>query len=131
MKNSEIILPDELKHINDWFWDIISKAKQDENKLRKILEKMDKDAIYDFQDLFIEAAVELRCQPFTDFTESSEDGIDDISNWVVSKGKAYYVEILDYPERIPYSVEDKTEEIIAHVADEVYFEKFGETTGLY
>lgn len=124
-------MAERIERISDWFWDIVNESDQDENKLREILTGMDKNDIYRFQDLFVEAAVELRYEPFTNFTESSEDGIEDISNWVVSQGKAYYAEILKHPERIPYSVEDRTNEIIAHVADEVYFDKYGETTGIY
>lgn len=124
-------MAERIGRISDWFWDIVNESDQDENKLREILTEMDKNDIYRFQDLFVEAAVELRYEPFTNFTESSEDGIEDISNWVVSQGKAYYAEILKHPERIPYSVEDRTNENIAHVADEVYFDKYGETTGIY
>lgn len=124
-------MAERIGRISDWFWDIVNESDQDENKLREILTGMDKNDIYRFQDLFVEAAVELRYEPFTNFTESSEDGIEDISNWVVSQGKAYYAEILKHPERIPYSVEDRINESIAHVADEVYFDKYGETTGIY
>ncbi|MGE7953536.1 DUF4240 domain-containing protein [Lysinibacillus xylanilyticus] len=124
-------MAERIGRISDWFWDIVNESDQDVNKLQEILTGMDKNDIYRFQDLFVEAAVELRYEPFTNFTESSEDGIEDISNWVVSQGKAYYAEILKHPERIPYSVEDRTNEIIAHVADEVYFDKYGETTGIY
>ncbi|MGY3186314.1 DUF4240 domain-containing protein [Lysinibacillus sp. TE18511] len=124
-------MAERIGRISDWFWDIVNESDQDENKLQEILTGMDKNDIYRFQDLFVEAAVELRYEPFTNFTESSEDGIEDISNWVVSQGKAYYAEILKHPERIPYSVEDRTNESIAHVADKVYFDKYGETTGIY
>ncbi|WP_068984544.1 MULTISPECIES: DUF4240 domain-containing protein [Lysinibacillus] len=124
-------MAERIGRISDWFWEIVNESDQDENKLREILTGMDKNDIYRFQDFFVEAAVELRYEPFTNFTESSEDGIEDISNWVVSQGKAYYAEILKHPERIPYSVEDRTNESIAHVADEVYFDKYGETTGIY
>ena len=132
MKNEEIILPEEFNHIdNNWFWNIVSEANEDEEKLKEILFKMEKEEIYKFKDLFLEAAVELQYEPFTNFTEESEDGIEDISFWVVSKGKRYYNEIVNNPEKTPYSVEGKLDIILAYAADIVYEEKYNERLDLY
>ncbi|NSL88409.1 DUF4240 domain-containing protein [Chitinophaga solisilvae] len=131
MDNASIKLPPEYSHLTDWFWDIISKAHEDKAALREILLPMDRDDILRFQEQFIDAAVELQDEPFTDYMESSEDGIEDISHWIVSKGKAYYADIINHPEKVPHSVFGNTKTILNGVADDVFEEKYGESTGIY
>ncbi|WP_433765063.1 DUF4240 domain-containing protein [Flavobacterium ginsenosidimutans] len=131
MKNEDIILPDELSYLDNWFWDIISEANHDIKKLKEILWNMEKEDIYHFQEIYLDAAGELRDEPFTNFMEESEDGIEDISYWVVSKGKAYYAEIINSPEKIPYSVDGRLESNFVYLASEVYQEKYNERLDLY
>lgn len=131
MENSSIKLPEELSHITDWFWDIISQANENREALRIILSNLDKDEIIQFQEQFVDAAVELQDEPFTDYMEESEDGIEDISHWIVSKGKAYYADILDNPDKVPHSVTGNTDGLLYGIADEVCREKYGESTGIY
>ncbi|SKA37492.1 Protein of unknown function [Chitinophaga eiseniae] len=131
MDNASIKLPEDFSHISDWFWGIISHAKEDRNTLKETLSAMAKDDILRFQEQFVDAAAELQDEPFTDYMEESEDGIEDISHWIVSKGKAFYAEIIHHPENTPHSVTGNTERILYGVADEVCLDKFGETTGIY
>ncbi len=63
--------------------------------------------------------------------EKSEDGIEDISYWVVSQGRDFYMKILNNPELIPYSVEDKSEEILFDIGIDVYFDKFNENLDIW
>ncbi len=131
MKNEDIILPDELNYLDNWFWDIISEANHDIKKLKEILWNLQKEDIYRFQEIYLDAAGELRDEPFTNFTEESEDGIEDISYWVVSKGKAYYADIINNPEKIPFCVDGMLESNFVYVAFEVYEEKYNERLDLY
>lgn len=115
----------------NWFWNIISEAALDREKLRNILKDMDREDIIEFQSIFVDFSVELQDEPYTDYMEESEDGIEDIANWVVSNGKEYYNKIIENPNSIPYSVEDRLNEVLFGVADEVFVDRFGESTGVY
>ncbi|SHG91616.1 DUF4240 domain-containing protein [Pedobacter caeni] len=116
---------------SDWFWDIILRAGQSRPKLKAILSAFSKEELLKFQEEFVEASVELQDDPYLEFMEESEDGVEDIANWVVSKGKSYYDHILQHPNEVPNSVNDYTDEILHGVADEVCYEVFGESTGIY
>ncbi|MDR0229956.1 MAG: DUF4240 domain-containing protein [Flavobacteriaceae bacterium] len=114
-----------------WFWNIIQQAQQNRAKLNTFLLSLNKEEIIRFQDIFLDFAIELQDEPYTGFMEESEDGIEDISHWVVSKGKDYYTHILQHPEDIPFNVEDVMDENLYGIADEVCYAKYNETTGLY
>jgi hypothetical protein len=109
-----------------WFWRIIDSAAGDEQKLRTLLGSLSERQIYEFQSEFLQAAADLQCEPFTDYMEESEDGIEDIAWWVVSRGSDYYRRVLDDPSILPYSSEDVSDDgTLVSVAREVYEEKFG------
>lgn len=130
MENFDIVLPEEISEIvSDWFWDIIWSANQNADKLREILREMDQESIIKFQEQFLDAAGVLQVEPFSNYMEESEDGIEDVSYLVVSRGKKYYAEILDDPKKIPFTAENC--EILFGIADEICIEKFGESTGIY
>lgn len=114
-----------------WFWNIIAKSGLRREKLKDILMKLDRKDILVFQTLFVDFSVELQDEPYIDNMEESEDGIEDIANWIVSNGKEYYNKILSNPDLVPYSVEDRLNEVLYGVADEVFVERFGESTGVY
>ncbi|MGE8526093.1 DUF4240 domain-containing protein [Chryseobacterium rhizosphaerae] len=116
---------------SEWFWSIIGKADLNRDKLKEILTGFSKEEIIKFQEEFVDASVELQDEPFIDYMEESEDGVEDIANWVVSNGKELYFQIMGNPEEIPRSVNDVTEQILYGVADEVCVEKYGESTGVY
>ena len=61
-----------------WFWNIIANAKEDRELLRTILMEFSKDNIVAFQEIFVDLAAELQCEPFTDYIEESEDGVEDV-----------------------------------------------------
>lgn len=116
---------------SEWFWSIIGRADLNRDKLKEILNDFSKEEIIKFQEEFVDASVELQDEPFIDYMEESEDGVEDIANWVVSNGKELYFQIMENPEEIPHSVNDVTEQILYGVADEVCVEKYGESTGVY
>ena len=115
-----------------WFWNIIANAKEDRELLRTILMEFSKDNIVAFQEIFVDLAAELQCKPFTDYIEESEDGVEDVSHWVVSKGRTYYEKILKHPELIPYSIKGNDSDTILYgIADEVCLDKYNDVTGIY
>lgn len=116
----------------DWFWEVIAQAQKSPAKLHKLLLKRSEDEIYKFQGEFIQAAADLRDNPFIEFMEQSEDGVEDISLWVVSQGKEYYLNVVRNPESIPYSSENdiNSNEILIHVAYDVFEEKFKQKLNL-
>lgn len=115
----------------EWFWHLIELSNLNRQKLKEILYNLDKDELIEFQEFFVEFSIELQDEPFTNFMEESEDGIEDISHWVVSRGKEYYLDILNNPKKIPFSVNQFTEQILYGIADEVCIEKYNEVTGIY
>jgi len=130
MGNFNFVLPEEISDIlSDWFWDIIRNANQKADKLREILREMDQASIIKFQEQFLDAAAVLQDEPFLNYIEESEDGIEDVSYLVVSRGKKYYAEILNDPKKIPFTAENC--EILFGIADEICIEKFGESTEVY
>ena len=115
----------------EWFWKTIQMANSDREKLKDVLWGFELDELISFQEEFVDFSIELQDQPYTDYMEESEDGIEDIANWVVSKGKAFYDEILRNPQSLPRSVNLLSHEILYGVADEVCYEKYGKSTGVY
>ncbi|MBP1991469.1 DUF4240 domain-containing protein [Paenibacillus eucommiae] len=116
---------------SEWFWSIIAMAATNRQKLKEILSTFNKKDIIKFQEQFLDASIELQDEPYLAFMEQSEDGVEDIANWIVSNGRNYYDHILNNPEEIPYSVNDVTDQILFGVADEVCYEIYGEPTGVY
>ncbi len=57
--------------------------------------------------------------------EASEDYQKDISALIVSKGKEYYDEIVNHPERVPHEI-DPNGPYFLHVPAEVFRDRFGE-----
>ncbi|SUI96918.1 Uncharacterised protein [Sphingobacterium spiritivorum] len=117
--------------ISEWFWSLIKNANLNRDTLRGLLANFSKDDLIKFQEEFIDASVELQEAPFVEYMEESEDGVEDIANWIVSKGKAFYFHVLNNPEETPNSVNDLTDQILYGIADEVCVEKYGESTGIY
>ncbi|CCH35394.1 hypothetical protein BN6_81770 [Saccharothrix espanaensis DSM 44229] len=89
---------------------------------------MPKEEVHQFQDIFIEMAVELRGEPYTSHVapDESEDDIEDSSNWVVSQGREQYETVLADPSLMPAQVEVDDPTILFPVAFDVYWQRFGE-----
>ena len=115
----------------EWFWEQISSSQSDRVKLKEVLSSFDKEDIISFQEFFVDLSSELQDTPFIGYMEESEDGVEDIAHWIVSKGKQFYENILREPDKTPYSVEGRSEEILYGIANEVYFSKFDATLDIY
>jgi hypothetical protein len=60
---------------SEWFWAIVEKAALSREKLKEILISFSKEEIIRFQEEFVDASIELQCEPYTDYMEESEDGM--------------------------------------------------------
>lgn len=116
----------------DWFWRVVDSAARSRDRLRGLLMSPVMDDVYKFQDIFLEMAVELRDEPYTFHVHpgESEDGVEDISNWVVSQGRVYYEAVVREPSRIPPEVAIDDPANLFGVASEVYFSRFGKPLDL-
>jgi hypothetical protein len=112
----------------DRFWRTVDAAGRDRERLRAALMLMTKDEIDQFQDIFVEMAVELRGEPYTFHVApgESEDGLEDISNWVVSQGREQYEAVLGDPGLMPAEVDVDDPTILFPVAFDVHWQRFGE-----
>ena len=114
--------------IPDSFWKIIQQADKDKEKLREILKGLSKDELYKFAGNFTEAATQLNDLPFLNYVDpgESEDGVEDITQWVVSQGKDYYQKVWENPETIPKHIDGGDPQILHGIAESVYKERFGQ-----
>lgn len=72
-------------------------------------------------DKFIRAAVNL----YDLLADCSEDQRKDVAAWIVSKGRGYYDEVLQHPERVPPEICSEVPDL-ANVTADVLWERFGE-----
>jgi len=93
--------------------------------------RLEEEELRDFHSEFLDLASELTCPPFDEFVEESEDGLNDVAEWVISQGRELYQSVLANPASIPHSVEGKGRQILSGVAPLVYEERFGEPLHLY
>lgn len=116
---------------SDRLWRVIAQAGGSREGLRAILMRMTAEEVVRFEEEFLDAAAELTGPPWTRYTcfSESEDGHDDVTYLVVSRGEDYYEEILAHPERIPHHVEVGDRSTFFGVAGEVHYERFGGPIG--
>ena len=122
-------IDEDIPILSEWFWDIVDRAQRDPEKLRQILMQATKEEIPRFQVEFDSAAIALTDSPFTDYIdrEVTEDGLKDLTDWVVSHGKSYYLALWENPARMPSGLEDyPADEDLSWVAGKVYRDRFGE-----
>ena len=115
--------------MSEWSWSIVERAGQDRQKLRQLLWELSKEDICRFNREFRWTMTELMYEPFniliSESTGESEDGISDIAEWVVGRGRAAYEEILANPEAIPRHVHVADPGLLLIVVLKVFHEKFG------
>jgi hypothetical protein len=112
---------------SDWFWNIIAMCQKDRARLKEMLSTLSSEELQGFDDEFMQLAADLKDDPFLQYIapDESEDGIDDITRWVVSQGREYYQEIWSHPEKIPPHFDPGDDRILSGVADAVHYERFG------
>jgi len=116
---------------SDWFWAIIAAAQVDRERLRRELMKLDREELVRFQEEFLDLAGELTYPRFSQFVEESEDGLSDVTEWVVSQGRELYEAVLANPRSIPHTVDGKGREILSGITPDRYEERFGELMDVY
>jgi hypothetical protein len=116
------------EEIPDEFWDIIHQADGNRDTLRDIMMQASQEEILPFVQNFTEAATELKYDPFLQHVApgTSEDGMDDIADWVVSQGKEAYTQVWRHPETIPKHIDVGEPTNLHFVAESVYYKRFGE-----
>lgn len=86
-----------------------------------------KEEVFAFAQNFMEAATQLKDDPFLQHVapDTSEDGMDDIANWVVSQGKEAYMQVWEHPETVPKHIDVGDPANLYYVAESVYKKRFG------
>jgi hypothetical protein len=111
---------------SEWMWGIIRHANGSPDALRAILVDITKEELIRFHSEFDIAATELRGDIVEVLVpEESEDGMDDIANWVVSQGFEYYKRVWENPSLIPTGWEHiDRNRWLSDVAGHVFYERF-------
>ncbi len=111
--------------IPDEFWEFIAVARQDYQRFRRLVKQMNRRELIHFCWYFDDAAAQFKGYPYSDIHYSavlypSEDGLDDICNWIVGQGKEYYTQVFNHPELMPTEIgnSDPSVEIKCEAADE-------------
>ena len=113
--------------LSQWFWEIVDRAQKSRDQLREILMQLTSEELGRFQDEFEEAAVALTEEPIVDYTdrELTEDGMEDLTMWVVSQGSAFYYSVWEDPARMPATIpEGRLKENLAWIPYGVHAKKF-------
>ncbi len=76
----------------------------------------------------MELAAELKDEPYTHYAgpDESENGLEDIANWVVSQGRERYEAVVAEPSQMPSHVDVGDPTNLSAVAYEIYYARFGE-----
>ena len=86
------------------FWEIVQRADKDHAKLAEILTGLPDDQLYCFALEYLDAASLLQGSPYIDYYRpgqpKSEDGIEDMTYWVVRQGQAFYETVWHHPEAV-------------------------------
>lgn len=110
---------------SEWFWDVIERAQRSQVCLEEILRNLRKDELIRFDHEFHQAACLLADTPYTNHLPGySEDSLDDLTQWIVSQGRAYYLQVRDHPETMPQDADWNT--TFMGIAGEVFWERFKE-----
>jgi hypothetical protein len=112
---------------SDWFWGIVERAQKDRTTLDRILRGLERKDLIRFQHHFEETSLDLQGPRFTDLLpDLSEDGIQDIADWVVTQGRAFYEQVQADPKRMPTTRAGGALATFSGVADNVFYERFNE-----
>jgi hypothetical protein len=114
--------------ISTEFWTIIEKADRSRKKMAAVLESMTREEIITFHIHFRDAAYAIATQEYTQYMEenTSEDGVDDITRWIVGQGRDYYFHVYDNPQKTPRSVEPHSSQQVYYEIARVFIERFDE-----
>jgi hypothetical protein len=118
--------PESVPEFSDDFWGLIDLARSDYDRYVETVHGMDREALMRFYWNYEDAAAEFKGDPYVKYMspQLSEDGIDDVAQWIVAQGKDYYRNVVNHPEMVPYRVENPPEILgeVVHEFDERYDE---------
>jgi len=85
------------------FWDTIALARESKERFADYLSNMSREELLEFIWTFEETAAEFKYDPYTDYVSErlSQDGIDDLAQWIVERGRDYVYSTFDNPASMP------------------------------
>jgi hypothetical protein len=117
-------------------WELLDRANGKKEELKKLLSQLPREDLLDFHKEFLRAlsnlwegfdtAGSLEPRPGEHL---SEDTLEDVFAYVVSKGRDYYDEIVNCPERLRRYVHPSEVPFLG-LARQVFLERFGEEIDL-
>lgn len=112
----------------EWFWQIVEEVGQGEASLNDTFASLTKDEIQKFRRLFTSMSVVFHEQRFLEYVDpdESEDGVDDIADWVVSQGRDKYSAVIKQPNLMPFNADMGGRPRIPPVMHRLYWERFCE-----
>ena len=113
-----------------WFWDVIHRARGDEQRLGEIIEQMERRRLVLFYSYFRDLASALNGPDYEPYLAEgiSDDGAFEVGLWVVTQGRDYYRSVVNNPEKLPDEVfpgRRSEREMHGKVA-QVYYDRFRE-----
>jgi hypothetical protein len=110
------------------FWPIIAAAAGDKTKLAAELQKLDKGGMVRFYMDWRAAAEPLHGRRFQR-DGLSDDAVDDIAQYVIQQGKAFYGDIVAHPKKHK-AIDENAGSPYGSVIDRVFYDRFHEEIGL-
>lgn len=111
-----------------WFWELIHLAAEHPEGFERALREMSEAELVDFYWTYEQAAADLKDEEFVQHMAPpvTEDHIDDVAQWVVSRGLDYYEAVMLDPASIPPELpEGATVTGLTGAAQEIYEERYG------
>jgi len=118
------------EEISDWFWDIVARADRSPDTLKHILSELPDNQVRRFALEFLDASGRFNQESFTRYLgpSYSEDGVADMTEWVVSQGKDFFLTVWNHPETVEVYDVGKPEHRVSlvFVAEEILEERLGD-----
>lgn len=109
------------------FWTMIAKADEDFDALRGLLIGLDRGQLIAFAWKFEYLAGLLYDEKYH-HNRHSEDYLEDLTSWVVARGRRFYEDVLAHPDKMPSKVNyDETGLDIKFEAEKIFTVRFGES----
>jgi hypothetical protein len=109
------------------FWPIIAAAAGDKAKLAAEMQKLGKGGMLRFYLDWRAAARPLHVPPFQR-DGLSDDAVDDIAQYIIQQGKAFYEDILAHPEKHK-AIDENAGSAYGTVITDIFYERFHEEIG--
>jgi len=111
------------------FWVLIELAQRSLPAFVEKLKSKDRRGLIRFAWLFEEFVSALGREPYQQYTDPtlSEDALDDLWEEVVGRGRRFYEDVVNHPERMPRDIDHSDpSHRIKYETTNVFYERFGE-----